>query len=225
MSRGEKKHWGILFLLLIVFVWLIFSYFNEGLLYILFNGGSQGIIDYINSFGTYAYLIFILVVILEVVVAPVPPLILYVVAGVLFGGLYGGVLVLVGNIIGSYIDFKIARNFIKNRLDKKISGKLRNKFNKYFEKYGALSIFILRVNPLTTSDMVSYLSGLTNIRTYKFISSTALGLIPLIFVQTYLGDGIIQDSNLLMSITILFSIVYLIVFIYLILLSLFGKKQ
>ena len=99
-----------------------------------------------------------------------------------------------------------------------------DKFKRYSKKYGALSVFILRINPLTTSDLVSYLAGFTHMKRSGFLVATALGLIPLVFFQTYGGEIIINNSPLFLGLTIFFSILYMVVFLYL-LLSSFIKKN
>jgi uncharacterized membrane protein YdjX (TVP38/TMEM64 family) len=220
-----KKHWIFILAILILITWMIYSYFFEGIIYSLINSDTTDVVGFVQSFGTFAAIIFVLLVILEVVLAPIPPLILYIVAGVLFGGFIGGILTLVGNSIGALIDFKLARRFGRKSIEKNFDKKLKTKFDNFFDKYGPLSIFILRINPLTTSDLVSYLSGLTKIKTWKFILATSIGLIPLIFIQTYLGDIFIKDNPVLLGITILFSILYLAIFVYLIILSLNKKKN
>jgi len=229
MKRGFtnfiKKHWIFLSIITLFIAWMIYSYFSQGIIFSLINSDATKVINFVNSFGIFAAIIFVLLVILEVVLAPIPPLILYIVAGVLFGGFLGGILTLIGNSVGAFIDFKIARRFGKKSIEKNLDKKLKNKFDKFFNKYGGLSIFILRINPFTTSDLVSYLSGLTKIKTWKFLLATTLGLIPLIFIQTYLGDILIRDNPLLVGITILFSVLYLAVFVYLIIISLSKKEN
>ncbi len=229
MKRGFtnfiKKHWIFLSIITLFIAWMIYSYFSQGIIFSLINSDATKVINFVNSFGIFAAIIFVLLVILEVVLAPIPPLILYIVAGVLFGGFLGGILTLIGNSVGAFIDFKIARRFGKKSIEKNLDKKLKNKFDKFFDKYGGLSIFILRINPFTTSDLVSYLSGLTKIKTWKFLLATTLGLIPLIFIQTYLGDILIRDNPLLVGITILFSVLYLAVFVYLIIISLSKKEN
>lgn len=220
-----KQHWIFISIIILVIAWTAYSYFSEGIIFSLMNSDATNVIVFIDSFGFFAWLIFVLLVILEVVLAPMPPLILYVAAGFLFGGFLGGILTLIGNLIGAFIDFKIARALGKKNAGKKINKNLKEKFDKFFGKYGGISIFILRVNPLTTSDLVSYLAGFTKMKPLKFILATALGLIPMIFIQTYLGDIFIKDSPLLAGLTFLFSILYLAFFVYLIIISLIKKKD
>ena len=208
------EHWLSFSVVLFLILWTGYSYFRGGMIFSLINSDVDSVVASVQSFGILAAFVLVFLVILEVVLAPIPPLALYIVAGLLFGGFFGGILILTGNIIGALIDFKIAHKIglTKEQKNKKIV----KKFNKFFDKYGGLSIFVLRINPLTTSDLVSYLSGLTRIKTKNFLIATTLGLIPIIFVQTYLGDIWIKENPILSAIVIIFSLFYLLIFIYVI---------
>jgi uncharacterized membrane protein YdjX (TVP38/TMEM64 family) len=207
-----KKNWLILLIILIVIAWFSYSYFSQGIIYDAINSDVGSVVDFMNSFGFWAWLIFILLVILEVVLAPIPPLVLYVAAGFVFGAFLGGVLTLIGNLIGAGIDFFIAKRYGRGIVVKKTNKKVREKFDKFSEKYGGFAIFLLRINPATTSDLVSYLAGLTKMKFWRFILWTGLGLIPMIFIQTYLGDVFLRDYPVLSAIFIILSILYLLVF-------------
>jgi len=160
-----------------------------------------------------------------VVLAPIPPLAIYVAAGILFGAFWGGVLTLVGNMIGSVIDFKIARTYGRNLVERKVNEKLRTKFDKFSEKYGSYSIFFLRLNPFTSSDLFSYLAGLTKIKTWKFIVGTFLGLAPLVFVQTYFGDFLVKENQFLFSLVIIVSLIYVVLLIYVLIKMFFSRNH
>ena len=219
-----RKNWLILLVILVVLAWFSYSYFSQGIIYDAVNSDVESVVDFMNSFGFWAWLIFILLVILEVVLAPIPPLVLYVAAGFVFGAFLGGVLTLIGNLIGAGIDFFIAKRYGRGIVVKKTNKKVREKFDKFSEKYGGFAIFLLRINPATTSDLVSYLAGLTKIKFWKFLLWTGLGLIPLIFIQTYLGDVFLRDYPVLSAIFIILSILYLLVFVYLVI-KVFLKKN
>jgi uncharacterized membrane protein YdjX (TVP38/TMEM64 family) len=53
-------------------------------------------------------------------------------------------------------------------------------------------ILLLRINPLTSSDLVSYAAGLTGIPVWKVMIGTLLGMAPLCWIQAYLADGILR---------------------------------
>ena len=54
-------------------------------------------------------------------------------------------------------------------------------------RHGVLSITLLRVNPLTSSDIVSYAAGLTPISTSAVMIGTLFGMAPLCYIQAYLS--------------------------------------
>ncbi len=167
------------------------------------------LIDFIRNFGVFSYFAFFFIVILEVVVAPIPGAILYTVGGILFGPLLGGTIALVANIIGAIIAFYIGKKII---LDEETIKK-KDKLDKMINKYGGYSIFFLRINPITSSDIFSFLAGILRMDFKKFILGTTLALIPLIYVQSYLGEEIFLKSKALFSILIIASIFYVIGFI------------
>ena len=220
-----RRHIYILIALILFFVWFSYSYVSGGIVFKLASTDTTALTDFVSSFGNWEKVVFVLLVILEVVFAPVPPLGLYVVSGLLFGGFVGGSLILIGNVIGAFIDFKIARKIGEGMSQNFANEKIRAKFNKFFAKYGGHSIFILRINPLTTSDIVSYLAGFTKIKTRTFLISTTLGLIPMIYLQSYFGEIFIKGNPFLSAIVIFTTLVYLLLFIYLIIMSLLNKNK
>lgn len=214
----KSKHLKLIFILVILLViaFSVYSYMSDGLIKILFSQNPELLESYINSRGPLAPIIMILIVILEVVLAPIPALILYTVAGIVFGTWYGGLLVLLGNVIGAIIAFSIARYLARSYISHKIEGKLKKKFDHATQKYGPFSIFLLRINPLTSSDAFSYLAGISNMKLSSFTLATTLGLAPLIFIQTYLGSDLIKNNPFLFKLFLILSIAYLSIFIFLI---------
>jgi len=225
VSNFFKKNWLILLILLLVTTWFTYSYLSQGIVYSMIKSDVDSFVKVIDSFGFWAYFIFVALVILECVLAPIPPLVLYIAGGVLFGAFFGGVLTLFGNIIGASIDFFIARKYARGLVEKRVDEKLRKKFDDFSSKYGGFAIFLLRVNPLTTTDLVSYLAGLSKIKLRSFLIWTTAGLIPMIFIQTYLGDYFIKQSPVLYVIVIALSVFYLVLFLYLIIIAFSRKKN
>lgn len=222
--RLLKKDWVFALFLILLISLAIYSYFTKGIFYSILEGDTSSVINFVNSFGFLAMIIFLMLIIAEVVLAPIPPLILYVAGGALFGAFLGGTIVLIGNIIGAIICFEISRKFGRKYINQKFNGNLKDKFDNFSIKYGAWSIFLLRINPLTSSDIFSYFAGLSKMKMVSFITGTALGLAPLVYIQTYLGDLLIQTNELFYKAIVILSIFYLIVFLYIIFRS-FCKKN
>jgi len=194
------------------------------LIFSIVSSDPEPIINFVNSFGVFAYVAFVFLATIEVVIAPMPPLVLYAAGGLLFGGFLGGILSLVGNILGSLIAFFLARSLARNYFEKKIPIEEKERFDYFSKKYGGLAIFFLRINPLTSSDIFSYIAGLTKMSTKSFTLGTLLGLAPLVFFQTYLGHQI-NNSPFLTLMFILVGIVYLVIFMYGVFFALHKNRQ
>ncbi len=147
--------------------------------------------EFFLSWGAWAPLAYILFVTAEVVVAPLPGLMLYAPGGIIFGGFLGGLYSLAGNLLGATIACQVMR-LVGERLFG--AGIRRNleKLAPLLEKRGIWVIFFLRVNPFTSSDLVSYAAGLTPMPVWKVILGTALGMAPLCWLQAYLAEGLME---------------------------------
>lgn len=220
-----KRNWIILLILVVLLVLFYYSYSTKGIVYSISKSDQDSVVAFVDSFGGFSYPIFILLIILEVVFAPIPPLALYVAGGALFGTFLGGLLTLIGNLIGAFIAFWIARRFGRDFVEKRVDTVTRNKFDNFSVKYGALSLFVLRINPLTTSDLFSYLAGLTKMKIRTFLLGTGLGLLPMIFAQAYFGEAFVKNYPILYAVLVWISIAYLLIFIYLIFRTLSMKKK
>ncbi|MBU0760289.1 MAG: TVP38/TMEM64 family protein [Nanoarchaeota archaeon] len=225
--KKKTKTLAILFLLFLIGIVAgsYYSYSSEGVVYSIMAEDIDSLVNYIRSFGGLSAIILILIVIIEVIVAPIPPLLLYVASGIIFGTFLGGILVLIGNLIGAALAFLIARTIGRDYIERNTNQKHRGKFDKLSEKYGAFAIFFLRINPVTSSDIFSYLAGLSKMKFSHFLTGTALGLVPLIFIQTYLGADIIKENQLLLFIFLIVSIAYALIFIYAIFHFLLTKRK
>jgi uncharacterized membrane protein YdjX (TVP38/TMEM64 family) len=203
----------------------IYSYYSKGLIYSISNSDSDSVVEFMESFGMFSYLLFVIIVMLEVVLAPIPALALYIAGGALFGAFLGGILTLIGNLIGAFIAFWLARRFGRKFVEKRVDENIRKKFDKFSQKYGIFSLFLLRVNPFTTSDLFSYLAGLTTMKKRQFLIGTGLGLIPMIFLHTYFGETFVTNHPILYSVLLWISVAYLVIFVYLIWKSIQKSKS
>ncbi len=223
--KGIKRHWIFILILAVLFGWIIYSYLSEGILYLLATSDIDSIVSFINSFGWLSIVVFVLLVVLEVILAPIPPFILYVAGGIIFGAFWGGTITLFANVLGAVIAFFIARKLARGLIEKKIDISFRKRFDKFTKKYGGWALFLIRLNPFTTSDLFSYLAGLSKMKLRTLIISTTLGLIPLVYIQTYLGDIFIRDNPFLLFLFLAVSLIYLVLFLYGLWYVVFKKKK
>jgi len=213
MRLKPDRKW--LWLVLIVVIgWMLWSYLKKGMVFTLVTSDTEVLVLLVRRFGVWSGLAFVLITILEVVVAPIPCLVLYMAGGILFGPFVGGTLALLGNAIGAAICYKIAEAIGREWAERQIDEKKRLQFQKFSKKYGGWAIFLLRVNPLTSSDLFSYLAGLTRIRFSHFLIGTTLGLLPLVYFQTFLGENWVKNNPTAYLVALMLCVIYIAVFLY-----------
>lgn len=150
----------------------------------------QRLQQFFEACGPLAPIAYVAFVTVEVVVAPIPGLMLYAPGGVVFGGFLGGLLSLTGNVLGAGIACGITRSIGSSWLTQLFPEESLEKAQKELDRRGSWLIFLLRVNPLTSSDLVSYAAGFTRIPVWKVMFATAFGMAPLCFAQAWLAESL-----------------------------------
>jgi len=182
---------------------LAWSYATEGIVHLLLRSGDTAEVKiaalraFFDRFGPAAPLAYVGFVTLEVVVAPLPGTMLYAPGGMIFGGFWGGALSLAGNVMGAGIACLLMRALLGERAEQYLSRSALAPYEESITRRGAWVIFLLRVNPLTSSDLVSYAAGLTLVPVWKVMLGTLAGMAPLCFAQAYLAEGLLTAFPLL----------------------------
>lgn len=208
------EHKYFILALIVIFIFMFYNYLGEGIIFDLINSDIDDTVNFLRSYGDIALLIFFMIAIIEVILAPIPSFVLFSAGGLLFGGLVGGLVALIGNTIGSIIAFLISRSFGRKIIKRAVNQKLMNRFDGYTMRYGGYALFILRLNPFTSTDILSYIAGITKMPFRHFILATFFGLLPLSFAQSYLGSNFIGNSNILFAIFLFVTIIYIALFLY-----------
>jgi uncharacterized membrane protein YdjX (TVP38/TMEM64 family) len=151
----------------------------------------QTLKTFFAEFGAWAPLVYLGMVTIEVVVAPLPGLMLYAPGGILFGPFVGGAMALLGNIIGAGIACLLTRSLGGNWLNRFFPEDNLEQVHESVARRGPWLIFLLRLNPLTSSDIISYAAGLTRIPVWKVMLATGLAMTPLCFLQAWLAEGLL----------------------------------
>jgi uncharacterized membrane protein YdjX (TVP38/TMEM64 family) len=197
-SSTAKRLWGAAIALLALAAWGIWSYRSGGLLHVLLGplqpDGTRltALRSYVASWGAFAPLVYVAAVTVEVLVAPIPGTLLYAPAGAIFGGLVGGTLSLAGNVLGAVIACWIAGTFGERWRARAARLPALGRSRDLLERRGAWIIFLLRVNPLTSSDLVSYAAGVAGVQPYQVGLGTLFGMAPLCYAQSYLAQSLFE---------------------------------
>jgi uncharacterized membrane protein YdjX (TVP38/TMEM64 family) len=147
--------------------------------------------EFFDGFGPIAPIVYFLLVTIEVVIAPIPGLMLYAPGGIILGAFWGGAISLAGNVVGAGIACAIARSLRPERLERWFESEKLANVRAGLEQYGGWLIFLLRLNPLTSSDVVSYAAGLAEFPARTVMLATAAGMAPLCFAQAWLAENLL----------------------------------
>jgi uncharacterized membrane protein YdjX (TVP38/TMEM64 family) len=184
-------------LLGVLVAWAIWSYRTSGLMHVLIAAAPEGqsrldvLRTYILGYGPLAPIVYVSAVIVEVLVAPIPGPILYAPAGAIFGGLIGGTLSLIGNVTGAGIACWIGRALGESWVARHTSAQAARIRERVVAR-GPWVIFLLRINPLTSSDLVSYVAGAMGVPVRHVVLGTLAGMAPLCFAQAYLAASLFE---------------------------------
>jgi uncharacterized membrane protein YdjX (TVP38/TMEM64 family) len=178
--------------------WTVYSYVTSGFVFILFSGSPddgpwlERVRTVVSGWGRWAPVAYVLIVVAEVIVAPIPGTLLYAPAGAIFGWVVGGTLSLVGNVIGAAICCVIGQLIGERLLASYVDGGKLTTFRTLLERRGLWLVLLLRLNPLTTSDLVSYAAGVAGVRPWKVALGTLFGLGPWCYAQAYFAERIFE---------------------------------
>jgi uncharacterized membrane protein YdjX (TVP38/TMEM64 family) len=213
--------WAAGLFALLVIAWGTWSYFDGGLVSQIMAaaGGGEGSLDRLRaamaSTGPWAPAVYVAAVVFEVLVAPIPGTLLYAPGGALFGGWYGGTLSLVGNVAGAALATWIASRF-RSQAPAQGDGSRLLQLAERIRDRGVLVVALLRVNPLTSSDLVSYAAGLVGIAPWRVAAGTLVGLAPLCYAQAHAAEWLFGALPGAGAVLVGFGLVYLVLVLWLI---------
>tara|TARA_Y100000310_G_scaffold6967_2_gene7730 strand:+ start:120 stop:833 length:714 start_codon:yes stop_codon:yes gene_type:complete len=146
--------------------------------------------EFVLSFGILSPLIFILLVVTQVLLAPVPGQAAGFASGYIFGTLMGTIYSMIGLVIGSFIAFILARRYGRPFVEKVVDKKTLQKFDKICLNNGLFTLFLIYLLPALPDDAICYIAGLTKIRIRKLVLISAIGRFPGFLVLNLVGDGV-----------------------------------
>jgi uncharacterized membrane protein YdjX (TVP38/TMEM64 family) len=137
-----------------------------------------GLRDWVESFGAFSSLVYVLIYI-GAVVAAVPGVAITVVGAALFGSVTGVILVSIGSTVGASLSFLIARYIARDLVVRWLSGNDKFlKLDRMTEEQGALIVAITRLVPLFPFNVLNYGFGLTGVRFRTYVFWSWLCMLP-----------------------------------------------
>jgi len=160
------------------------------------------LIAYMKSLGTLGPFIVIGLMILAIVFNPLPSAPIALASGAVYGHLWGTLYIVVGAEIGASIAFMITRltgyHWLQHFTTKKWSLGWAGSQNTLMTL-----VFVSRLMPFLSFDLISYGAGLTTITFWRFALATFFGLLPASFLLAHFGGKMIEADIQQLSLIIL----------------------
>ncbi|MFB6215921.1 MAG: TVP38/TMEM64 family protein [Candidatus Aenigmatarchaeota archaeon] len=150
--------------------------------------------EVIRSFGIISPLVFISLNVVQIVLAPIPGHVFGFLGGYLFGTFYGILYTMIGVTIGSYIAFYISKRFGRPFVEDILDESFLRKFDDVLKGPGTIGIFILFLIPGLPDDVLCFIAGISEMRTWKFLTIVVLGRTPAFFLVNLSGSQIASGS-------------------------------
>ncbi len=117
---------------------------------------------------------------------------------------------LISATIGAVIAFSISRYFLRDYLSRYFENhKLYKKIEGKNDINIAYFVFLTRLMPQVSFDIVSYIAGLTRLNVFLFVIATFFGMIPIVFALTFFGYLIEPYKNTILIILTIIFIIYI----------------
>lgn len=192
------KKYGLAILVILLFI--LSSFFSQQY--------SDYLVNFIGENKTGGILIYIASIVIAIVLAPLTILPFIPIAVEIWGILWTSIFSIIGLIIGSVIAFWIARKFGTVLVKKFVSLDNIAEISKKIPDRN-LFWYLIFIRIIIPVDILSYALGLfTKISWKLFLSTTVIGVIPMIFILAYFGTIPIKYQLLVFVIGIILLILY-----------------
>lgn len=180
--------WGLAIALLAGLFWLWFADPP-------FASLSQETIEgWVEKSGVWGPLVVVVVMTVAVVVSPLPSAPIAIAAGAAYGHTLGTALVALGAEFGAVIAFVLARvlgrDAVRRLIGEKLDMGLLGSQNALM-----LTVFLSRLLPFVSFDLMSYAAGVTALQTWRFAVATLAGILPASFVLAHLGSEVASENG------------------------------
>jgi len=185
MSRNRWAAFlaGVLLLLALIVVYLALE--KTGTLGTIVDAAAlRGRIEQLGLWGPLAV---IALMILAILVSPIPSAPIAMAAGAVYGHAWGTLYVVAGAEAGALAAFGIARLLGRAALHRRFGERLPAGITGSQDALTGI-VFVSRLMPFISFDLVSYAAGLTPLAAWRFALATLAGIVPASFLLAHFGS-------------------------------------
>lgn len=182
------------------------EFFSTGIGYLRYRD-FEGLRQFILSYGVWAPVASIGLMVVQSLVPFVPGLFITITNAWIFGWQQGAFYSWVGGLLGAILDFGVARWYGRLVVERFVNRKYLTKVDGFLNKNGLAAVFITRLTPIIPFKVVSYGAGLTTMSLWRFVIATAIGQAPAIILYSILGQSITHNIRVTIGITSLIVVI------------------
>ncbi|MEN9582702.1 MAG: hypothetical protein RL641_656 [Candidatus Parcubacteria bacterium] len=177
----------------VLFYWLLF-YIGSELKEANFITQAK-VQHFVLHYGYFSWLAYVGLLVVTIL-SPLPDTPVVLAGGFIFGPYITIPLTIIGQLLGATADFYLARKLGRNFVTKKFPNATKA-LNEYSHSLGWQTVFLMRLTPTLSFDILSYAAGLSTIRFRPYIFATFFGMLPLVGVSAILGYSAGLHSKML----------------------------
>ena len=151
--------------------------------------------EWIDGFGVWGPIVYIVVFALSMLFAPLPTAPMPLIAAAVFGPALGFLYTITATAIGSTICFWVARRLGRPVLRRLTSQAALDRIDELGARLGIRLLIVLRLFPVAGVDYVSYAAGLTQMRFAYYIVISVLASAPILIFAAVLGDAVLERNR------------------------------
>jgi uncharacterized membrane protein YdjX (TVP38/TMEM64 family) len=151
--------------------------------------------------------LFLLVVVMEVVIAPIPGGAIGYLGAARFGFWQAWPLLYIGNVIGTTLVFWLARRYGAPLFEENVSPRARRRYDEHLQKRPIL-LWLVYAVPLIPVDILSVLAGLSRIPTRRFMLIACTGYVSYTAIVAYVGAFLADFIGMTQAISVIGAIFF-----------------
>lgn len=178
----------IIVLLLLAMVGIVLTFVES------IFGSPQQAADRIRQMGAWGPIVIVIVIILEVIIAPVPGVIAAVASGYAFGVWWGTLYSYLGNVIGTAIAFFLSRRYGRPLVERFVSRRKVELYDCFVRERGKVLLWFIFLFPFFPADIVSFVTGLSDIKAKDFLFIVAVAYLPNMYLLNKFGATMYESG-------------------------------
>ncbi len=162
---------------------------------------------WVARFGAWGPIAIVVVMVLQMFLLVVPNILLILITVLSYGPLWGSLLALFANFVSSSVGYFIGRRLSHVVVDRLVSSATQERLREFLRDYGMKAVVALRLSTLS-NDGLCVVAGLLNMKYWRFITASMIGITPLITVFAIFGhNGRLERGLIVVGVALIVALI------------------